>query len=123
MDSDQVSYTPSWRNEAACLNVNPDWFFPTSMASGDAWKARKVCQACPVARECLQDAMDQNETSGIRAGLSPLQRSNLRKGKVPSPLRKPLQPNKSKTHCNSGHEFTPENRRRASYAAQHKGAA
>jgi hypothetical protein len=106
----------NWKAGAACTRpgVNPDWFYPESMNDPGAWAARRICAACPVARECLADALETKDRFGIRGGLSPKQRSNLKKGRKPQQFRK--QPtvrrsNARKSECNAGHPFTPENTR------------
>lgn len=105
-----------WKAEGACNRpgVNPDLFYPKSMNDPDAWAARKICQVCPVARECLADALETNDRYGIRAGLSPYQRSNLKNGRKPQQFRKKpaeRRANARKSECNAGHQFTPENTR------------
>lgn len=131
----------AWVFQAACFGSDPNLFYPESMDDEAAWAARKVCQGCPVARECLQDALDSNDRFGIRGGLSPKQRTNLLKGRVPQKVRQRPRTRSGfkKTHCKAGHKFTPENtrlyqgkrycrtcirdRKRAAYAAQRQAVA
>lgn len=100
-----------WRADAACLGEDPNLFHPESMDDENAWEARRICRGCPVAEACLRDALETNDRFGIRAGLSPKQRTNLKAGRKPQRHRKPRtsRSNASKTHCIRGHEFTPEN--------------
>jgi hypothetical protein len=82
------------------------------MQSDEAWAARRICRDCPVAEACLRDALETKDGFGIRGGLSPKQRTNLKKGRKPQRNRQApgIAPsNASKTHCLNGHEFTPEN--------------
>jgi Transcription factor WhiB len=50
----------------ACGVENPEIFFPSNGDPGT--KARQVCAACPVRRECLQYAMEADEL-GIWGGM------------------------------------------------------
>jgi WhiB family redox-sensing transcriptional regulator len=73
--------TGRWRQWAACARpgVNPDLFYPEKGQSGRAAKA--ICARCPVARQCLDDALASPAESdhGVRAGTSPKQRRLLRR--------------------------------------------
>lgn len=45
-----------WRHKAACLNEDPELFFPignTGPALAQIEEAKKVCQRCEVREECL----------------------------------------------------------------------
>lgn len=96
--------TPDWMFDAACRDVeDPDMFFPEwsghlilprgsryaqHQASCGLCRARAVCGECPVSRECLRDALRDEEGRsrmsrfGIRAGLTPEQRWELATGKT-----------------------------------------
>ena len=103
----------NWREQAACLGMDSNLFFPESMQDETAWAARRVCRDCPVAEICLRDALVTEDRHGIRGGLSPTQRTALKKGRKPQRYRTPPglsgPSNASKTHCKRNHEFTPEN--------------
>jgi len=62
-----------WRHEAACLEHDPDLFFPSG-ATGPAWqeleRAKAVCRGCPVRMPCLQWALATGQESGVWGGLS-----------------------------------------------------
>ena len=66
-----------WRAFAACEGMDPDLFFPVTEDEEAAPKA--VCQRCPVAEECLAYAMTKGEKWGIWGGLTPKERSQLRR--------------------------------------------
>ena len=70
-----------WRDDAACLQADPDLFFPVGTA-GPALRqvaeARRVCLACPVRVPCLQWALSQGVSSGIWGGTTEEERRALR---------------------------------------------
>ena len=68
----------SWHEQARCRGEDPDLFFPSDGDSGDA--ARWYCRRCPVARQCLEHAMQAPERHGVWGGLSATQRTSLRTG-------------------------------------------
>lgn len=65
-----------WRQHAACVGVDPDVFFVGR--GGSTWRAKKVCDSCPVSGECLTYAIAYKEHFGIWGGLSEKQRTNVR---------------------------------------------
>jgi WhiB family redox-sensing transcriptional regulator len=73
----------AWRESAVCAGVDPELFFP---AKGDAYaasRARRICAACPVRMECLEDALQREagrgfqSRHGIVGGLGPRKRYDL----------------------------------------------
>lgn len=66
-----------WRHEAACLNHDPEMFFPTG-ATAPMWqeveRAKAVCARCPVVTDCLQWALDTGQLAGVWGGLSEQER-------------------------------------------------
>jgi WhiB family redox-sensing transcriptional regulator len=76
----------TWRNRAACLDENPEFFFPIGNASCallQIEKAKAVCRRCTAAEACLKWAMESGQDAGIWGGLSQderhaLQRRNAR---------------------------------------------
>ena len=71
-----AEYPVNWRRRAACRNMGPEPFYLEHGGSSYA-DAKDVCAACPVRRECLDDALSF-ETShnryGYWGGTSPNQR-------------------------------------------------
>ena len=59
---------PHWRRFAACRSDDPDLFFPVS-ASGpsvsQAAKAKAICSARQVRRDCLAFAVTTRQAHGI----------------------------------------------------------
>ncbi|MGH8904497.1 MAG: WhiB family transcriptional regulator [Egibacteraceae bacterium] len=73
---------PAWRQKAACLDEDPELFFPigtTGRALDQIEKAKAVCQHCPVIQECLKWALDTNQDAGVWGGMSEEQRRTLRR--------------------------------------------
>ena len=71
-----------WRSKAACLNVDPELFFPignTGPAIAQAAEAKAVCHACPVEMTCLQWALDNHQDSGVWGGMSEEERRSHRR--------------------------------------------
>lgn len=68
-----------WRLSALCAEVDSELFFPPR--GGSARPAKRVCSRCPVAAECLDEALGYpaSEDFGIRGGLSERERIVLRR--------------------------------------------
>lgn len=63
----------SWRDQASCLDEDPELFFPigsTGPALEQIEEAKAVCRRCPVAAQCLSWALDTGEAFGVWGGLS-----------------------------------------------------
>jgi WhiB family redox-sensing transcriptional regulator len=72
----------AWKASAACADkaIDPDIFHAGERDTESVRQARYVCASCPVRTACLADAYNSDDGWGIRAGLTPRQRtSHLRK--------------------------------------------
>ena len=62
-----------WRHRAACLNEDPELFFPIG-SSGPAMaqveRAKAVCARCNVQEICLSWAIEHNQDAGVWGGMS-----------------------------------------------------
>jgi WhiB family redox-sensing transcriptional regulator len=72
-----------WTSFAACRqpDVDPEWFFPVSEggpARREVAAAKSVCARCPVARECLDWALQTGEPAGVWGGATPEERRTMR---------------------------------------------
>lgn len=71
-----------WRHKAACLNEDPELFFPIG-SSGPAMaqieRAKRVCQSCDVVETCLKFALDTNQDAGVWGALSEDERRSLKR--------------------------------------------
>jgi len=72
-----------WRERAACLDQDPELFFPIGEAghSPDAQiaDAVAVCHRCEVAKECLRFAVDINADHGIWGGRTDGERLSMKR--------------------------------------------
>jgi WhiB family transcriptional regulator, redox-sensing transcriptional regulator len=70
-----------WRDDGACLQADPDLFFPVA-AAGPALdqidQAKQICQACPVQQRCLAWALELGIESGIWGGATEDERRAIR---------------------------------------------
>jgi len=66
-----------WFDEAACLQADPDAFYPEKGGSSRA--AKRVCHTCPVQTECLSYALANDERFGIWGGMSERERRQLKR--------------------------------------------
>jgi WhiB family redox-sensing transcriptional regulator len=77
-----IKVEESWLDQAACAKTNPDLFFPprgVGRRSKHAQAAKEICAGCPVRRDCLQWALDNDEV-GIWGGLTQRERVVFRHG-------------------------------------------
>ncbi len=73
-----------WRESAECRDVGPSVFEPddTHTPAADEWvHPRTICAACPVRRECLDDALALESRGaarfGMRGGATPEERQSI----------------------------------------------
>src|SRR6478735_3198813 len=66
-----------WQEQANCLGVDPDLFFPERGASTK--EAKAVCRGCQVREDCLEYALANGEKFGIWGGLSERERRRIRR--------------------------------------------
>lgn len=57
-----------WMDDALCTQVDPEIFFPGKEEGHE--NAKRVCDACSVAEQCLQYALRNDEKHGIWGGVS-----------------------------------------------------
>lgn len=86
---------PSWRDQAFCLGLDHDMFFPKR---GESTKVSKgICASCLVIDECLEDAIRRKEIAGIRGGKSKRERDVIMKQRGLKPVREPRLYNQKST--------------------------
>lgn len=69
-----------WRHRAACLDEDPELFFPVGNAGPavlQTERAKAVCGRCPVRAECLRWALESGQENGVWGGLSEDERRAL----------------------------------------------
>jgi len=64
-----------WQLKAACLEAEPDLFFPEEGESSAP--AKRICAQCLVRTECLDYALTKREPYGVFGGLSEGERTRL----------------------------------------------
>jgi len=72
----------TWRDRAACLDEDPELFFPignTGPALRQIEKAKTVCRRCEVIEACLSWAMESGKDDGVWGGLSDDERRALKR--------------------------------------------
>ncbi|MFD8783773.1 WhiB family transcriptional regulator [Kitasatospora sp. NPDC059599] len=72
----------SWQEQAVCSPteynlVDPETFFPGPEDTAAIAAAKALCAQCPVARACLDAALETGDTHGIRGGLTEEEREPL----------------------------------------------
>ena len=71
----------NWRDGAACLDGDPELFFPTGNthpALLQIEEAKVICCRCEVAQTCLRRAMESCQDTGVWGGLSEDERRMLK---------------------------------------------
>jgi WhiB family redox-sensing transcriptional regulator len=80
-----------WRDQAACLDQDPELFFtngqPGSTPSAtlvalQIAAAKAVCEPCPVRLACLRWALDTGQDYGVWGGLSEQERRRIKRSKA-----------------------------------------
>lgn len=78
---DNLPRPRTWRDEAACAEVDTAIFFPVSTAGVsaevEAAYAKTFCTACPVKAPCLRHALTRREDYGVWGGLDEHERAAL----------------------------------------------
>jgi WhiB family transcriptional regulator, redox-sensing transcriptional regulator len=89
-----IEYASEWRAASACLNTDPDVFFPVaigSAASKQVARAMRICAGCTVRQQCLDFAMRSGEKEGIWGGTTPEERIRARRSRTRRPARRAWQ--------------------------------
>lgn len=75
-----------WRDEAVCVDVDPEVFFPigdtsrpNTPAGRQADMARAFCRRCPVAELCQSWALARPALDGVWGGLTLQERDSIRR--------------------------------------------
>ena len=75
--NESMSENNNWQDQANCLGVDPDLFFPERGAS--TREAKEVCRGCVVRMDCLEYALVNGEKFGIWGGMSERERRRIRR--------------------------------------------
>ncbi len=72
------SNRPRWQEQGACLDHNPELFYPERESGKmSSLPAKRICADCPVRIECLNTALRRHEQYGVWGGLSERERRRL----------------------------------------------
>lgn len=76
----QILQQQKWARDAACAQADPEPFHPVKRTRrADVAAAKALCRTCPVAAECLSDALARADEFGIWGGLDEHERREARK--------------------------------------------
>ena len=73
-----------WRTRAACIDEDPELFFPigsTGPAVEQAEEAKRVCARCTVREPCLEFALASNQDAGVWGGMTEDERRALKRAR------------------------------------------
>jgi WhiB family redox-sensing transcriptional regulator len=79
-----------WRDRSACLDEDPELFFPignTGPAILQIEEAKQVCRRCDVREQCLAWALEAGQDHGVWGGLSEDERRALKRRNSRSRVR------------------------------------
>lgn len=74
----------TWRNLALCKGKTTNDFYPEMGVKGAAKQVKEMkmfCRECPVILDCLDYALENDEQFGIWGGMTPKERSKIKKNK------------------------------------------
>src|SRR3954452_5628394 len=80
--SSRSTISMDWRDRAACLDEDPELFFPignTGPAILQIEEAKAVCRRCEVIETCLKWALESGQDAGVWGGLSEDERRALKR--------------------------------------------
>lgn len=69
-----------WRDQASCLGLDVDDFYPEGQGHHVPDAVKRTCQACPVRRACLDFALTHRDKWGIYGGVSERDRRGRKPG-------------------------------------------
>lgn len=66
---------PKWWDNAACLGMTPDFFYPETKEATAI--AKRICALCSERQACLEYALDAGEKHGVWGGMCERERRAL----------------------------------------------
>ncbi|MBY0440969.1 MAG: WhiB family transcriptional regulator [Mycobacteriaceae bacterium] len=73
----QPIHRQPWYDQAACQGCDTNAWYTDQGPTPETRMAKRVCQHCPVADQCLELALANNDHYGIWGGYTPRQRRNI----------------------------------------------
>jgi len=86
----EMGFAMDWRHRAACLDEDPELFFPignTGPAIMQIEEAKQVCRRCDVREQCLAWALEAGQDHGVWGGLSEDERRALKRRNARARIR------------------------------------
>jgi len=83
-------YAMDWRHRSACLDEDPELFFPignTGPAILQIEEAKVVCRRCEVREQCLAWALEAGQDHGVWGGMSEDERRALKRRNARARIR------------------------------------
>ena len=82
MNENPNQYSPdalSWQDRGSCVGMDINLFYHSDDISRDERRyqeqyAKAICNECPVRMQCLQDAVQRNDSHSIQGGTTPKER-------------------------------------------------
>ncbi len=71
-----MSESRQWMVDAVCVAADAETFFPRSKGDQPV-EARRICDTCPVAQNCLDYALDTGQRDGVWGGTTHRERGRL----------------------------------------------
>ena len=91
-----------WWESAACLEADPELFFPVAAhgpARDEIARAKEVCAACRVRRQCLQFALATGQMHGVWGGTTEDERQlHVRREREQRDQRLRTRPGRGRAH-------------------------
>jgi WhiB family transcriptional regulator, redox-sensing transcriptional regulator len=82
LDSGHDPQEWAWLRQAACVDTDPELFFPvgeSGPAAAQAERAKTFCHTCPVETQCLEWALSTGRTTGVWGGTDENERRRIRR--------------------------------------------
>jgi WhiB family redox-sensing transcriptional regulator len=109
--------TADWRDSAACLEEDPELFFPVGTmphAVAQIEEAKDVCRRCEVQDTCRRWALETRQEFGVWGGLSESERIRVRRtaraAAAPMPVPIKADPT-ARSVCGSGSGYVEHTRK------------
>lgn len=84
-----------WASQGACLDSDPDLFFPiapSGPALQQAAKAKAICARCLVRTDCLSYALETGQDAGVWGGTTEEERRQIRTERMSGPTGRAQDP-------------------------------
>ncbi len=68
---------PAWMEQGACLDADPEMFYPVDSRPEGSEPAKRICASCPALQQCHVWALSHGESQGVWGGLSEAERRTI----------------------------------------------